>query len=382
MKLSRRDLLKAASVTGVGAALGVPAFLRHASAADPIKIGLPAALSGSNAQYGIQAKRACELFGKEINAKGGVHRPAPRVHLRGHRRRSRHRRAQGAEAGREGRRQDPHRHRALVRGAGRLREVPGVEGHPHVDHQRRGLAHHQGLEPLLLPHQHERAHGRARGQPLPGRGAHEALLRPGQRLRVGPRQRGRLREADQAPRRRRSSARTIRPLGTKDFASYICKIKQAKADGAATSVLPGQDSSIFLRQAGQFGLNRETKLDHGDPGAREHEGGGRGAWRAPSAAPATLHGGHAEEQGVREALPRACTTSTPTCSTARRTKAWSGCPGHAEGQEPTTPSGSSRRGRIPRTRGWRASSSCASATTRPCSPASWWRRSRTRRIRT
>ena len=72
MQTGRRDFLKIGVVGGVGAALAMPAFARRAYAKEPIKIGLPTVLSGGNAQYGIQARRACELFGKEINAKGGV----------------------------------------------------------------------------------------------------------------------------------------------------------------------------------------------------------------------------------------------------------------------------------------------------------------------
>src|SRR5438445_3937028 len=72
MSTTRREFLTVAAAGGIGVTLGAPVFLRRAAAAEPIKVGLPSALSGSNAQYGTQAKRACELFGKEINAKGGV----------------------------------------------------------------------------------------------------------------------------------------------------------------------------------------------------------------------------------------------------------------------------------------------------------------------
>jgi branched-chain amino acid transport system substrate-binding protein len=48
------------------------------------------------------------------------------------------------------------------------------------------------------------------------------------------------------------------PVGTKDFASYIAKIRQSKAEGVYL-VLAGQDATIFLRQAHQFGLTREVK---------------------------------------------------------------------------------------------------------------------------
>jgi branched-chain amino acid transport system substrate-binding protein len=48
------------------------------------------------------------------------------------------------------------------------------------------------------------------------------------------------------------------PVGTKDFASYIAKIRQSKAEGVYIA-LPGQDATIYLKQAHQFGLNREVK---------------------------------------------------------------------------------------------------------------------------
>jgi branched-chain amino acid transport system substrate-binding protein len=52
--------------------------------------------------------------------------------------------------------------------------------------------------------------------------------------------------------------REFPPVGTKDFASYISKIRQSKAEGVYL-VLVGQDASIFLRQAHEFGLTKEVK---------------------------------------------------------------------------------------------------------------------------
>src|SRR5215831_12685239 len=60
--MRRRDFVQVAVAGGLTAGLGVPAYLRQAWAQTPIKIGMPAALSGSYAQYGIQAKRAAELI--------------------------------------------------------------------------------------------------------------------------------------------------------------------------------------------------------------------------------------------------------------------------------------------------------------------------------
>ena len=72
--MRRRDFITTA-VIGSAAAVSAPVFLRKAYAQNPIKIGLPAALSGSYAQYGIQARRAAELFAKDIKNKGVLGRP-------------------------------------------------------------------------------------------------------------------------------------------------------------------------------------------------------------------------------------------------------------------------------------------------------------------
>jgi hypothetical protein len=45
--MRRRDFLKTAVAGGVVATIGVPVFLRRAWAQAPIKIGMPAALSGA-----------------------------------------------------------------------------------------------------------------------------------------------------------------------------------------------------------------------------------------------------------------------------------------------------------------------------------------------
>ena len=73
--MNRRHFLTTAVAGSVVASVGVPVYLRRAWAQGPIKIGMPAALSGSYAQYGIQARRAAELFSKDIKAKGILGRP-------------------------------------------------------------------------------------------------------------------------------------------------------------------------------------------------------------------------------------------------------------------------------------------------------------------
>src|SRR5213080_5113769 len=75
MTMKRRQFLTTAVVGGSAVVIGAPAFLRRSWAQGPIKIGMPAALSGSNAQYGIQARRAADLFARDIKAKGVLGRP-------------------------------------------------------------------------------------------------------------------------------------------------------------------------------------------------------------------------------------------------------------------------------------------------------------------
>ena len=68
--LSRRGLLKAGAAGAV--LLSAPAYLRRAWAAGPIQIGVPCALTGPLGAVGQMTKRGCEFFVKEQNAKGGL----------------------------------------------------------------------------------------------------------------------------------------------------------------------------------------------------------------------------------------------------------------------------------------------------------------------
>src|ERR1700676_4482070 len=61
---SRRTLL--------GATLASPVVLRHALGDEPIKIGMPCALTGPGGEVGEQMRRGAEFWIKTVNAKGGV----------------------------------------------------------------------------------------------------------------------------------------------------------------------------------------------------------------------------------------------------------------------------------------------------------------------
>ena len=67
--ITRRTVLGVAAVGAAG--LAMP-WVRRAVAAEPIKIGAPLALTGPLGSVGQQLKRGCELWTKVQNAKGGL----------------------------------------------------------------------------------------------------------------------------------------------------------------------------------------------------------------------------------------------------------------------------------------------------------------------
>lgn len=61
--VSRRVVLQSAAVAG---------FAKAGLAAESIKIGIPVALTGPLGSIGAQMRRACEFWAKQVNAKGGL----------------------------------------------------------------------------------------------------------------------------------------------------------------------------------------------------------------------------------------------------------------------------------------------------------------------
>ena len=58
--------------TVLGATLASPVVLRHALGDEPIKIGMPCALTGPGGEVGEQMRRGAELWAKTANAKGEI----------------------------------------------------------------------------------------------------------------------------------------------------------------------------------------------------------------------------------------------------------------------------------------------------------------------
>src|SRR5215813_1126741 len=69
-RATRRAILRGAAAAS--ALVAAPAYLRHATAATPIKIGIPIVITGGYALLGSQVLRTCKLVKKMTDAKGGV----------------------------------------------------------------------------------------------------------------------------------------------------------------------------------------------------------------------------------------------------------------------------------------------------------------------
>ncbi len=255
--MRRRDFLAGAVVGGTTAVVGGPFVLRRAYADNPIKIGLPTVLSGGNAQYGTQAKRACELFGKEINAKGGVlGRPLQFIY--------------------EDTGGDP---ATAVRKAQKLVEKDGVKLLTGTVLSSEALAVSakcpewkvilmstiNGAGQLTTTAYNRYFFRINTSGPMGARAISLYLAESPMKRFFGlgsdyawGRDSVASFEKQITAAKKEVVGKDYPPVGTKDFASYIAKIKQSRAEGCYLA-LPGQDSTIFLKQAHQFALTREVK---------------------------------------------------------------------------------------------------------------------------
>jgi branched-chain amino acid transport system substrate-binding protein len=254
--MKRREFLKVAVGGGVGASIGAPVYLRQAWAQNPIKIGLPAALSGSNAQYGIQVKRAGELFAKDIKAKGILGRPVEFLY--------------------EDTAGDP---ATAVRKAQKLVEKDGVKFLTGIALSSEALAVSAKCPEwkvifmstingagALTAKSFNRYFFRINTSGPMGARAISLYLAEASMKRFyalgsdyawGRDSVGSFVTQIMAA-KKDVVGKDYPPVGTKDFASYIAKVKQSHAEGCYLA-LPGQDATIFLKQAHQFGLTREVK---------------------------------------------------------------------------------------------------------------------------
>lgn len=68
---TRRRVLRTA-LGGASFAVAAPLVLRHALGETPIKIGMPVALTGPAGEIGLQMRHGAEFWAKEVNAAGGL----------------------------------------------------------------------------------------------------------------------------------------------------------------------------------------------------------------------------------------------------------------------------------------------------------------------
>lgn len=255
MKTSRREFVKLTTVGAAAMAAGMPA-VRRGWAAEPIKIGVPTVLTGAYSEYGTQVNRAIALFESDMKGKSVLGRPIQFVF--------------------EDTGGDPAN---AVRKAQKLVEKDGVKYLIGVVLSSEALAIAakcpewkvltistiNGVGSLTAKNFNRYVFRVNTSGPMGTRAMSLYLAE-------SPMKRFFCLASDYAW--GRSSAASFEkdvkamgkqylgsdfvPLNTKDFASYITKIKQAKPD-AYYVVVPGQDAIIFSKQAHQFGLSREAK---------------------------------------------------------------------------------------------------------------------------
>lgn len=252
-KISRRTALGTAM-----AAASVPAMPRGLYAAESIKIGMPMALTGPVAGVGAQMRRACEFWAKEVNAKGGlIGRPVQLIISD----------TEGNPA-------------TAVRKAQEMVEKDGVRLLTAITASNEALA--------VVPRLTEWDTIFVSGDNGDGRLTAESLVpnffRPnvsgpmGTRavslyLRDSPMKKFyglgmdyawghnsmEVFEAECKRANKTFLGAVFSPWGTKDFSTYITKIRQSGADGVFL-VLSGDDNAAFLSQAKQYRLGDKIQL--------------------------------------------------------------------------------------------------------------------------
>lgn len=249
MRLSRRGVLQAAAVAGLA---------QGAVAADAIKIGLPVALTGPVGGIGAQMRRACEFWAKQVNAKGGLlGRPVELI-------------VEDTAA-------NP---ATAVRKVQEMVERSGVRLITCIVASNEALA----VVPKLAEWDTvfisgDNGDGRLTGESLVPNFFRPNVSGPmGTRavtlwLRDSPMKKfygigmdyawGRnSMEVFEAEAKRGGKdflGAVFSPIGTKDFSTYITKIRQSGADGCYL-VLAGDDNVAFLTQAKQYRLGEKVQL--------------------------------------------------------------------------------------------------------------------------
>ena len=247
--LTRRTILQTA------AAVSIPAVARGA---EPIKIGMPIALTGPSGGIGAQMRRACEFWAKQVNAAGGLLGRPIELLIED---------TAGNPA-------------TAVRKAQEMVERSGVRLFTAIVASNEALA----TVPKLAEWDAIFVSGDNGDGRLTGESLVPNFFRPNVSGPMGTRAVSLwLRDAplksfyglgmdyawghnsmevfeNEAKRAGKSFLGAVfSPIGTKDFATYITRIRQSGADGVFL-VLAGDDYAAFLSQAKQYRLGDKLQL--------------------------------------------------------------------------------------------------------------------------
>lgn len=253
MTVNRRSFLSGA------ASLALPAIIKPAAAqADVIRIGVPTGITGNWSALGAQIQRSCRLFAKTVNAKGGIE-------------------GRQVEFIYEDTQGDPaacvRKTTELVEGRG-VKLITGLISSPESLAIMPRLA---GWNALYLA-------------PISGAGALTASAFVPNAFRTcasgpmraraislwlanSPKQRFFTIAQDYAwgknslstfeklitDLKRETVGNVLTPLGTKDYSSYIARIREAKPDVLYVA-MSGDDATAFLKQAGQYRLSERMQI--------------------------------------------------------------------------------------------------------------------------
>jgi branched-chain amino acid transport system substrate-binding protein len=248
--LSRRTVLRTAAV-----AAAIPATARSA---EPIKIGLPVALTGTSGGIGAQMRRGVEFWAKQVNAKGGLLGRPIELRIED---------TEGNPA-------------TCVRKAQEMVERDGIRIITGIVASNEALATVPKLaewDTIFISG--DNGDGRLTGESLVPNFFRPNVSGPmGTRavslwLRDAPlktfyglgmdyawgRNSMQVFEAEAKKSGKTFIGAVFSPIGTKDFSTYITRIRQSGADGVYL-VLAGDDNAAFLSQAKQYRLGDKIQL--------------------------------------------------------------------------------------------------------------------------
>ncbi|MBN9472511.1 MAG: ABC transporter substrate-binding protein [Burkholderiales bacterium] len=260
MSISRRTFLTGSAGMVAGAAsLGFPSIIKSAYAqSDAIRVGVPTGITGNWSALGAQIQRTCRLFEKITNAKGGISgRPIQFIY--------------------EDTQGDP---AACVRKTTELVEKRGVSlitgiissGESLAVMPRLGewnalyLASIAGVGSLTSTHFVPNAFRTCTSGPMRARTIAEWLAKSPKRKFFTIAQdyawgKNSLATFEKliTDLKKETVGNVLTPLGTKDYSSYISRIREARPDVLYVA-MSGDDATAFLKQAGQYRLSDRMQI--------------------------------------------------------------------------------------------------------------------------